>query len=38
LFTHWQDTINAERMNHWLSVLSDHALLMAESIPPAVDG
>jgi hypothetical protein len=28
LFPHWQDTTNAERMNHWLSVLSENALLI----------
>jgi len=38
LFARWQDTTNAERMNYWLSVLSDNALLMADSIPPVVDG
>jgi hypothetical protein len=29
LFPHWQDTTNAERMNHWLSVLSENALLVS---------
>jgi len=29
LFPHWQDTTNAERMNHWLSVLSENALLLS---------
>ena len=29
LFPHWQDTTNAERMNHWLSVLSENALLIS---------
>jgi len=33
LFSHWQDTTNAERMNYWLSVLSENAMLMANSIP-----
>jgi hypothetical protein len=28
LFPHWRDTTNAERMNYWLSVLSDNALLV----------
>lgn len=32
LFSHWQDTTNAERMNYWLSVLSDNAILMSESV------
>src|ERR1700684_1457084 len=34
LFAHWQDTTNAERMNYWLSVLSENAMLTANSIPP----
>jgi hypothetical protein len=34
LFAHWQDTTNAERMNYWLSVLSDNAMLTANGIPP----
>jgi hypothetical protein len=33
LFPHWRDTTNAERMNYWLSVLSDNAMLVAGSIP-----
>jgi hypothetical protein len=33
LFPHWRDTTNAERMNYWLSVLSDNAMLVADSIP-----
>jgi hypothetical protein len=28
LFPHWRDTTNAERMNYWLSVLSENALLI----------
>ena len=28
LFAHWQDTTNAERMNYWLSVLSENAMLI----------
>jgi hypothetical protein len=36
LFAHWQDTTNAERMNYWLSVLSENAMLIANSIPPAL--
>ena len=35
LFAHWQDTTNAEQMNYWLSVLSENAMLTANSIPPA---
>jgi len=34
LFAHWQDIANAERMNYWLSVLSENAMLTANSIPP----
>ena len=30
LFPHWQDTTNAERMNYWLSVLSENALLISQ--------
>jgi len=32
LFTHWGDTTNAERMNYWLSVLSENALLASQTI------
>jgi hypothetical protein len=28
LFPHWRDTTNAERMNYWLSVLSENAMLI----------
>ena len=38
LFPHWRDTTNAERMNYWLSVLSENAMLMADGIPPAPHG
>ncbi len=31
LFSHWRDTTNAERMNYWLSVLSEHAMLISQS-------
>jgi len=30
LFSHWQDPTNAERMNYWLSVLSDNAMLISQ--------
>ena len=33
LFQHWRDTTNAERMNHWLSVLAQNAMLVDQSIP-----
>jgi hypothetical protein len=29
LFRHWRDKTNAERMNHWLAVLAQNALLVA---------
>jgi len=32
LFRHWRDTANAERMNYWLSVLSDNAMLMSQEL------
>ena len=36
LFRHWRDTANAERMNYWLSVLSDNATLITHNaIEPA---
>ena len=38
LFSHWTDTTNAERMNYWLSVLSENAMLMVNSIPPVPHG
>ena len=28
LFPHWRDTTNAERMNYWLSVLSENSMLI----------
>src|SRR5262245_24195197 len=32
LFQHWKDITNAERMNYWLSVLSENALLVEEFV------
>ncbi len=32
LFAHWRDTTNAERMNHWLAVLAQNAMLVDGSI------
>ena len=32
LFGHWRDTTNAERMNNWLSVLAQNAMLAEQSI------
>ena len=34
LFRHWADTANAERMNNWLSVMAQNALLLDESLHP----
>ena len=34
LFPHWRDTTNAERMNYWLSVLSENAMLIADGARP----
>jgi hypothetical protein len=31
LFPHWRDTTNAERMNYWLSVLAENAMLVPDS-------
>ena len=33
LFAHWQDLTNAERMNYWLSVLAQNAMLVRAAIP-----
>ena len=35
LFPHWRDTTNAERMNYWLSVLGENALLVSECLAGA---
>jgi hypothetical protein len=32
LFQHWRDTTNAERLNYWLSVLSENAILLSEAL------
>jgi len=32
LFAHWTDATNAERMNYWLSVLGENALLATQTI------
>jgi hypothetical protein len=29
LFARWRDTTNAERMNYWLSVLGENAMLVS---------
>jgi hypothetical protein len=35
LFGHWTDKTNAEKMNHWLSVLSENHLLLQRAIQAA---
>src|SRR5215468_5435987 len=35
LFSNWSDTTNAERMNYWLSVLGENALLASQTISEA---
>lgn len=35
LFGHWGDLTNAERMNQWLAVLSENALLVTSALEPA---
>ena len=32
LFSHWTDKTNAEKMNHWLSILTDNHWLLTKSI------
>jgi hypothetical protein len=34
LFHHWRDKTNAERMNHWLAVLAQNAMLVAAAYQP----
>ena len=36
LFSHWRDLTNAERMNYWLSVLGENAILMSQCLPGGV--
>lgn len=36
LFPHWRDTTNAERMNYWLSVLAQNAMLISQHADHAV--
>ncbi len=36
LFPHWRDTTNAERMNYWLSVLGENALLVSQRLAESV--
>jgi hypothetical protein len=32
LFRRWRDLTNAERMNHWLAVLGEHAALVTAAL------
>jgi hypothetical protein len=34
LFRHWRDLTNAERMNHWLSVLAQNNMLVSNVVEP----
>ena len=36
LFAHWRDLTNAERMNYWLSVLGENAILLSECLAASV--
>jgi len=36
LFAHWRDLTNAERMNYWLSVLGENAILVSECLAASV--
>ena len=36
LFARWQDLTNAERMNYWLSVLGENAILVSECLAASV--
>ena len=36
LFSHWRDLTNAERMNYWLSVLGENAILLSECLAASV--
>jgi hypothetical protein len=37
LFAHWQDISNAERMNYWLSVLGENAMLVSQFLSQVGD-
>jgi hypothetical protein len=37
LFAHWRDITNAERMNYWLSVLADNAMLVPQRLAEVAD-
>jgi hypothetical protein len=36
LFPHWRDVTNAERMNYWLSVLGENAMLVSQCLTESV--
>ena len=38
MFTHWVDKTNAEKMNHWLSVLSENHRLLKSSLAATPTG
>jgi len=38
LFSHWRDVTNAERMNYWLSVLSENVLLISQGVSEGAAG
>jgi hypothetical protein len=38
LFRHWRDLTNAERMNYWLAVLAENAMLVASALPSRAAG
>jgi hypothetical protein len=37
LFARWKDLTNAERMNYWLSVLGENALLVSQARAGAME-
>jgi hypothetical protein len=38
LFRHWRDLTNAERMNYWLAVLAENAVLVTSALPTRAAG
>ena len=38
LFRHWRDTTNAERMNYWLAILAENALLVTSALSTRAAG
>jgi hypothetical protein len=36
LFAHWRDLTNAERMNYWLFVLGENAILLSECLAASI--